>query len=399
MFGDDIEYLCGKCLGADSGLALMGVDPENTSKKPVSQRLGAILRRYETLRQSNYFPDSIKEKLRVPGDEFTLIQNSNGEWQFRPVQYAKRKVQGIDNWSNVWRIKNKFGQQPLQLRIEALMSAGPYDAPGNVVVADFSDPKAFAERASGSGITRDLHLSSSHVKVQPVSGCYSALNTGPKREGAWTKVEKIFRPPLDLTKQQGLGVWVYGDGQGELLNFQLRSPGHISLAISEHYVPVDFTGWRYFELIEPEGERYAHYSWPYGDNYSIYFFSVDYPHIESLSMWYNDLPPGKQVTCYLSSIKALPLVKTTISNPALTINNRTLIFPGQIESGCYLEFRSLSDCKLYGPEKELLSEVKPQGEVPVLEEGENEVSFTCGAPAGVSPRANVTVISQGAPLR
>jgi hypothetical protein len=399
MFGDDIEYLCGKCLGAGSGLALMGVDPESTSKKPVSQRLGAILKRYEHLRQSNYFPDSIKAKLRVPGDEFTLIQNSNGEWQFRPVQYAKHKVQGIDNWSNVWRTKNKFGQQPLQLRIETLMSAGPYDAPGNVAVADFSDARDFHERASESGITADLHLSSAQVKVQPVSGCYSALNTQAKREGTWTKVGKIFSPPLDLSRNQALGVWVYGDGQGEVLNFQLRNPEHISFGIGEHYVMVDFTGWRYFELIEPEGERYANYSWPYGSTYSVYFFSVDYGHLESLSMWYNNLPPGKHVTCYLSPIKALPLVKTKLSNPALTINKRTLIFPGEIESGCYLEFHSLSDCKLYGPEMELLAEVKPQGEVPVLEEGDNEVSLTCDAPAGVSPRANVTVISQGAPLR
>jgi hypothetical protein len=47
---------------------------------------------------------------------------------------------------------------------------------------------------------------------------------------------------------------------------------------------------------------------------------------------------------------------------------------------------------------ELLSEVKPQGEVPILKEGENEVSFTCHAAAGTSPRANVTIISQGETL-
>ena len=232
-----------------------------------------------------------------------------------------------------------------------------------------------------------------------MSGCYSALNTQPKREGAWTKTGKMFRPPLDLSQNQALGVWVYGDGQGELLNFQLKSPEHISPGIGEHYVMVDFTGWRYFELIEPEGERYADYSWPYGSTYSIYFFSVDYGHLESLSVWYNDLPPGKEVTCYLSSVKAMPLAKTKLGNPAITVNNRTLIFPVQFESGCCLEFRSPSDCKLYGPDMELLSEVKPQGEVPILEEGENEVSFTCDASGGASPRANVTVISQGAALQ
>ena len=47
---------------------------------------------------------------------------------------------------------------------------------------------------------------------------------------------------------------------------------------------------------------------------------------------------------------------------------------------------------------ELLAELKPQGEVPILEEGENEVSFTCDAAASASPRANVTVICQGEPL-
>ena len=397
MSEDVIEYLCGKCLGTDSGLAVMGVDPEKMT--PVSQRLGAVLKRYETLRRSNYFPEPVKAKLRVPGDEFTLGRNDQGEWQFRPVQYATHKVQGLENWSSGWRTKNKFGRQPLQLRIEALMSAAPYDAPGNVVVADFSNAQEFAERASASGSSAEMLPSTLQVKVAPASGCYRALNGGSKREGAWTKAGKIFRPALDLGKHQGLGVWIYGDGQGELLNFQLRSPEHISLAIGEHYVPVDFTGWRYFELIEPEGERFAHYTWPYGDNYSIYFFAVDYPHLESLSVWYNDLPPGQPVACYLSPVKALPLVKTKLSNPAITVNNRSLTFPTQIESGCRLEFRSLADCQLYGLDMELLAEVKPQGEVPVLEEGENEVSFTCAAPADVSPRANVTVITKGKPLQ
>ena len=396
MTEDVIEYLCGKCLGTESCLAVMGVDPEKIS--PVSQKLGPVLKRYETLRLSSYFPESVKAKLRVPGAEYTLAQGSNGAWQFRPVQYAAHKVQGLNNWSSAWTSQNKFGRQPLALRLEALMSAGPYDAPGNVVVAGFSEAQEFAEHAANSGVAAELLPSSAQVKVPPASGCFRALNSGSQREGAWSKAGKIFRPALDLGKHQALGVWVHGDGQGELLNFQLRSPEHISLAISEHYLPVDFTGWRYFELIEPEGERYAHYTWPYGDNYSIYFFSLDYPHLESLSVWYNNLPPGKQVSCYLSPIKALPLVKAKLSNPVVTVNGRTLKFPTQIESGCCLEFRSLADCKLYGPDMELLAEVKPEGDVPFLEEGGNEVSFTCDAPAGINPRANVTMISRGEPL-
>jgi len=39
----------------------------------------------------------------------------------------------------------------------------------------------------------------------------------------------------------------------------------VSRAPAEHFVVVDFTGWRHFELIEPVAERHANYAWPYGD--------------------------------------------------------------------------------------------------------------------------------------
>ena len=71
---------------------------------------------------------------------------------------------------------------------------------------------------------------------------------------------------------------------------------------------VDFTGWRYFELVEPESRRWALYAWPYGDPYSIYRESVNFSQVASLSIWFNNIPPGKAVTCYLSPIKAMPLL-------------------------------------------------------------------------------------------
>ncbi len=394
-FADDIEYLCGKCLGTDTGLAIMGINPDNISDIPALPRFATIMKQYENLRHANYFPESIKAKLRVPGDEFTLIQNAEGEWQFRPIQYAKHKVEGLNDWSNVWRTNNKFDRQPLQLRIEALMSAGSYDSPENVTLTDFSSVEDFLDRSVASGITANLQPSDAQVKFGPISGDYTATNALDTRQGTWTTVGKAFSPPLDLSQQQGMGVWIYGDGQGEVLNFQVRSPEHIVGAHGEHYVIVDFVGWRYFELIEPEGQRHADYSWPYGNIYSIYRESVNYGHIEKLSLWYNNLPPNKTVICYLSPIKALPLVKVKLRQPVVTVGNKAVLFPVEIESGCYLEFNSMSDCKLYGPKGELISEVEPQGEVPFIEAGENQIKFTCGVSDDVNARANVTVISKG----
>ncbi len=91
-------------------------------------------------------------------------------------------------------------------------------------------------------------------------------------------------------------------------------------------------------------------------------------------------------------------MKTKLIRPAVTVGAATLTFPVEIESGCYLEFRAPGDCKLYGPQGELVREVKPEGEVPLLAPGPNQVTFRCDTPPGTSARAYVTVMSQGKPL-
>lgn len=397
-FADDIEYLMCKGLGTDTGCALMGINPDNVAKTPALPRLAAIIKRYEALRHSGKVPEEIKAKLREPDDEFTLTGSLETGWKFQPIQYAKHKVESTEAWSSQWKTVNKFARQPVQLRIEGLMAAGPYDAKDNKVVADFQTPAEFDARASKTGVTSDLQASPEQVKAGTLSGRLTASHKHPAREGTWAKLEKKFTPPANLASHQALGLWVFGDGQGEVLNIQLRSPNHVSHGIGDHYIPIDFTGWRYFELIEPEGERHADYQWPYGGIYAIYRESVSFGQVETVGLWYNNLPLGKTATCYLSPIKALPLVKTKLVNPTITLGSETITFPVEIESGAYLEFASMSDCKLYGPKGELIREVTPQGQAPMLAAGENAVQFRCDNAAGVSPRARVTVIGRGNPL-
>lgn len=398
-YPDDIEYLMCKGIGTDSGFSLMGVNPDTMPGTPSVQKLADIFKRYEGLRHARYFSESIKSKVRVPGDEFTLEQAADGRWQFRRIQYAKHKVKTADG-AGAWNTKNRFGRQPVKLRIEALMSAGPYDSPDSVILADFAKPEEFAERAAEKGVTADIKSSSDQVKDWTLSGCYTASSTRPDPNGAWTRIVKVFSPALDLAQRQAIGVWVYGDGQGEILNFQLKSPRHIAGGIGDHYVRIDFTGWRYFELIEPEGGNVSDYSWPYGgDFYGIYREFVNYGQIESLALWFNNLPAGKKVACYVSPVKALPLVKAALRNSRVSVAGKTIVFPVEIESGCYLEFSSMSDCRLYNQNGELLREVKPEGEVPVLAAGRNRVEFGCDAVPRVGARAYVTVISRGEVLK
>ncbi|MFH1008515.1 MAG: hypothetical protein V1800_13600 [Candidatus Latescibacterota bacterium] len=419
-FSDDIEYLCGKALGTDTGFSLMGVDPESIHEVPAFSALTQIIKEYETLRHQNVLPESVKARLREPGAEFTLIPNADGPPQLRPVRYDRHKVAGTDGWSNAWQTHNPFGRQPIALRIEALMVAGPYDAPENRVLGDFAQISDFPDRDSAEQVRATLCPSSDRVKIGSVSGCYTATHgdrlrassdtgrsSSPLEHGiipvapgsAWTKRAKQFSPPLDLSMQQGLGVWVHGDGKGAVLNLQVKSPEHVSPGIADHYIFGDFVGWRYFELIEPEGKRSADYGWPYADSaYHLYRECVDYSQVESLSLWLGNLPPNQTVTCYLSPIQALPLTTGTLSHPSVALGGRCITFPTEMESGSYVEFRSMSDCTLYGPRGERIRSLLPQGEVPILEPGTNLIEFASAALGGMQARAHVTVISRGAPL-
>jgi len=207
-FTDDIEYLCCKAIGNDVGLSLMGVNPANYAANPTLQRLGAITRNYETLRHANYFPESVKARMRVPGEEFTLDHDAAGQWRLRPVKYDKHKVTGLSDGSAAWVVTNSFERQPLRLRLEVLMSAEPYSTSNAVMMAAFQDQSEFTAGKQAAGVAAVLVPTNGLVRVGKSSGWLTATNTRTTRGGTWAAFSKSFSPPLDLGG--GSGPWVCG---------------------------------------------------------------------------------------------------------------------------------------------------------------------------------------------
>jgi hypothetical protein len=395
-YSDDIEYLCGKAIGTDCGFSMMGVNPGQTEKVAAFKRLAGIMRQYEALRHANYFDEATKAKLAELGKEFTLAQDAEGRWRLRPAVYDRHKVENLEDWSRIWQVKNPFTSQPVRLRIEALTGISPYDSAKGITVVDASNAAEFSDRQKNTGVAMDLRPGTEQVKPDLPSILLTATNAGQvARTAAWAKVGKTFSPLLNLKDHEGLGLWVHGDGKGELLNIQLTSPDNIAGGIGEHYIPVDFTGWRYFELVESEGERCAQFTWPYAGGYSLYREVVDYKQVKTLSFWFNNLPPGQSVACQVSPIRGLSVFASKIKNPAITIGGKTLVFPVEMETGSYIEFNSLADCKLYKKDGSFIGDVKPQGEVPVLAAGGNQLEFRCDGAPGVNPRTRVTTMAQG----
>ncbi len=399
-FTDDIEYLCCKMIGNNAGMSMLGgVDKKTLDENPGFKRLIPIIKEYEELRHRNYFSDSIRTLLRQPGKEFRLVTGADSIWRFKPVSYQKHKVAGLDHTSSQWEITNEFRAQPARLRIEALMSVKQFNDPANVELTDFSRPEEFIAEGYAKDISGGIRPSSEKSAGSGKSGLFFAkAGEASPREGSYIKMVKKFDPWLDINKNQALGVWVKGDGNGELLNFRIESPKHLSSgARGDHFVKIDFAGWKYFELVEIESSEFSNYIWPDSGFYVYDSFrhTVQFNKVDKIQLWYNNLPAGKEVNCLIGTIKALPLVPITLIDPEISVGEQKLIFKVKMESGMYLEFNSPEDCRLYGPKGEFLNDVKTEGYIPVIKNGKNEISFKCKGTEGVSSRVQVTMITEG----
>jgi len=393
-YPDVIEYLGAKLIGWDAGISLTGgIDHARLSAVPLFGRAVDILRTCEELRRGNAFDESVKAQLRQPGKEFSLVRDDRGQWRFCPSTREPHVASAAEPWSLSWTANNPFAEQPAALRLEALMGAGSYDDPNNIVLADLSEPNQFAEGPrTARGVAASL----------PGTACvFAATNSGAvARHAAWARLDRKFAPCLNLKGREAIGFWVEGDGQGQIIAVRLESPRHLAYgAVADRYITVDFTGRRQFTLIETESARWSDYVWNDAKGlYNAYRETIDFGTVESMSLWHNNLPQGQETRCVIGPIKALPMLACTVKNPAVMINGRTMVFPVEMSSGSYLELDAAGHCVLYGPKGERIADVSPKGSIPVLSPGENQIQFSSDVTQGPSSRVRLTIVSQGQPL-
>jgi hypothetical protein len=287
----------------------------------------------------------------------------------------------------------------VKFRLEALMSAGSYDDANNIILADLSEPSQFTGPPQvADGVTATLANASDKSAHGEL---FTATSSGRvPRNGAWAKLQRRFAPGLNLSKHQAIGVWVEGDGGGQVLAIRLESPRHISYgAIADRYVDIDFTGRRMFTLIETESSRWSDYAWNDGKGlYNVYRETIDFANVESLSIWYNNLPRSSAAKCVVGPIKAMPMRACRIKNPTIEVNGAPINFPVEMQSGSYLQFGGGNDCVLYDSKGAEVTKVQPMGAIPPLLAGENQIRFSCDPVGDPVARVRLTVFSHGAPL-
>ncbi len=398
---DEIEYLSVKALGHDAPLSFQSVratgNPANARQDEYLTTIG----RCERLRLADYFTDEVKERLREERAEFRLTQADDGQWQFVPTDYLAHKVTGDADGTAAWTVANRFAAQPLRLRMHALYSAYPYDDEAGLVLADFSADDEFTPAGAAPRVRGALEPVAEPRKVGEASGRFTAANEGDSAEGAWVRAVKEFDPVVDMSPHDALGLWVHGDGQGELLNLQLTNLPEYFRTIDDHYVKVDFRGWRYFELLlrERDAAAYHDYEWPYGAHCVLHRSPLVRHVVNRMTVYLNNVPPGEEATCCLSPVKALRTRKVVLHHPTIELGGKRLVFPVDLESGMYVEFESPDDCRLYDERGNLVRYFQPEGEVPTLAPGDNRLTFTSEGTEGFRRRTETTVIACGPPLR
>jgi hypothetical protein len=279
------------------------------------------------------------------------------------------------------------------------MSTTQPDATNALIVADLSKKEAESwKRTSAAGVTFML---GSLADQSGVATVLVVTNAGAvPRNAAWVRLEKRFDPPLNLKDHQALGVELEGDGSGLVVAVRLESPHHIAYgAIADRYVPLDFTGRRSFTLVETESSRWSDFVWNDSKgHYNVYRETINFGVVDSVSIWLQNLPSGRETKVRLGPICAVLMRPVPVKNPKVTVAGNTITFPVELVSGSWMECNGPEDCTAYGPKGELLGKVTPRGEWPTLGTGVTSVKFDCERKEGPAPRARVTVFSQGAEL-
>ena len=341
FYPEEIEYMGTKALAWDQGMSYCDILLQRV--KPGAIAASKTMKQLDDLRRQNYFSDSVRKQLREPRKHFSLQKRGN-DWFFRQAEYPANKLIGAKNEVEV---VNHYVRQRPTLRIENLHAVAPYNSEQGFELIAFDETKT------------------------------------PQKQ---TTVKFEDDNLLDLRKTLGMGMWIYGEAKGQVVNVCVQSPHYLFSGIAEHFVKIDFTGWKYIAWAEAETGMYPDVSWPIqtdAHGYIRFRNHVRYDKIYRVDVMVNGDPSGLK----FRSLKALPVAKSTLTNPKVTLGGSTLSFSGSIPNGCWMLYTGGNKVPVFNRSGEILSEMTVSGTMPVFKQGENNVTVESTSAEGfAAPR-------------
>ena len=388
---DEVELLCLKALGGDAPISFQ-VSAENLYANKRMPEMLRIIRLCDELKRSRTFCDEVRRALMTPMARHQLDVADQGRCSVRPLQFGPPQLVSPDRPEDAqFMVRNPFAAQSPWLRIRARTGLAHHGAADNIVLADFGTGICLKPDGSSSpNLVPSIGASDQTTPDGSACVVYRAENNSGN-VSEWCRAGMTFDSALNLLQHRRIGLWLHSDGKGGILNVQLVN----TYGYREHYIDLDYTGWAYHELSQPETARYYDYRWPYNMS-AVMYRRFLYHEVIGINLCYNALPAGARVECLVGRIEALREYDVLLEDPELEVAGSEVVFPATLKPDEYLEVDWAGACRHFEPNGGLLRLVKPEGKLE-LAPGEHPVRFSCrpGTSEGTSPQAEITVAVRG----
>ncbi len=326
---DELEYVCAKALGADASISVQAHRPllETHAR---AREVFEMIARWERRRLAGDVPAKIRDQLLATGRDFKLLEDGE-EWSLWEAEYEQeRPIAALDGKANRFNIANPRREAvrlALEIQREAIATTpAAHRGSGSIEVIDLADLAGFGDPldarllayAQGGGriiyadglARRGVRASLAPVTDGRVGATFSADSA--INGAGWCVSGRKLKAPLDLSGHEAFGLWVKGDGHGEM--FSVLFSDHEARR-ARFSVTVDFEGWR-FKSFPLRG-------------------GIDWSRIEYLMLELSGIPPKANVSVGVASISAVPTrhEPAPLGGLSISVGGRTIELPTEIEPG------------------------------------------------------------------
>ncbi|MCQ2390585.1 MAG: right-handed parallel beta-helix repeat-containing protein [Kiritimatiellae bacterium] len=385
---DEMEYYACKNTALDASMSIAGVNVARQSMTFGTARQMTVLGWYERFRRAGAFRRDLTQAFAEPRAEFRLRQDPDGEWRVARVEARGHRVHS----AAVARWQECFHDRPdnASLRVEALYAGEPHEGGNALTMIAAVTPDSLAVTGAPMRVTASVAREQDAEKGAVIA--FSATNSSDSAVGAWAVAAQEYRPYRAIGSRRVVSFWVKGDGSGALLNVQVMTPREYGLCFSEHYVKLDFTGWRHMQMPfrETDAEEFCNHKWPYSGGYAEVFHRViNMNQVSAVKLYLNDVPPHGSATVRVTDVRLVPMCANDIPVGAvLAVNGQRLPIPFALRSG---EFAELENGFWTHLDKFRTPLARVPAQMPQLREGTNDLMLI----AAPNSRAEVTLFALG----
>jgi len=350
LFHDDMDYLGLNAILYDFSIVYHPLDVKSIKENPFHYaNIKYYTDRYSRLRKSNYFKPHVIEALKSAGGEWRVVERGN-EYAFQNVYYEKANLGNIlDADSLSYKAINPFKAQAPFIRIESRYSTL------------FEEPLTLAKFDNGKPTLENPLVTDTEFK--------------------------------NIDERQAKTIRIKGTGcDGDAALISLTSA--ISGGRVDHFIDLNFTGWREFLLLDMDNADYDTDKYVFSDVPTEF---ADYGTFRACPQFFQ-INKATIRLCGKTSNKAeftaLETFRTSsapIKNPTVKVGSSSVVFYCEMRGSDYLEYDpETGKALLFHNVEQTVDEVEFSG---VLEtpQGEMTISYSAESLSSAPLRAKLVL--------